>query len=65
MSNAQNIKNFEGDLAKFIAVTGVSVDKGVRVLAMRLYDSITKMTPVDTGRARGNWNTGIGQPDLD
>jgi len=64
MSNTENIKNFNDDLQKFILVTGVSVDKGVRTLALRLYDGITKMTPVDTGRARGNWNLGVGQPDL-
>lgn len=64
MNNTENIKNFNDELQKFILVTGVSVDKGVRTLAIRLYDGITKMTPVDTGRAQGNWNMGIGAPDL-
>lgn len=26
-----------------------------------MYESIVKKTPVDTGRARGNWQIGIGQ----
>ena len=29
-----------------------------------LYSSIVKKTPVDTGRARGNWNISVGSPDL-
>tara|TARA_R110000744_G_scaffold318020_1_gene424568 strand:+ start:645 stop:1031 length:387 start_codon:yes stop_codon:yes gene_type:complete len=63
-TNEANIKNFNDDLEKFIVATGVTVDKGVRTIAMRLYNGITQMTPVDTGRAKGNWNMGIGQPDL-
>ena len=63
-ANEANIKNFNDDLQKFIVATGVTVDKGVRTIAMRLYNGITQMTPVDTGRAKGNWNMGIGQPDL-
>ena len=29
-----------------------------------LYSSIVKKTPVDTGRARANWNVSAGSPDL-
>lgn len=29
-------------------------------VAVKLYDSIVKKTPVDTGRARGNWQISIG-----
>lgn len=29
-----------------------------------LYSSIVKKTPVDTGRARANWNVSAGNPDL-
>ena len=64
MSNSENIKSFDADLAKFIAVQGVSVDKAVRTIAMKLYNGITQMTPIDTGRAKGNWNMGIGAPNL-
>jgi hypothetical protein len=59
-----SIQSFDADLAKFIAVTGVNTDKAVRKIAFDLYNGITQMTPVDTGRAKGNWNTGIGMPNL-
>ena len=29
-----------------------------------MYSSIVKKTPVDTGRARANWNISVGSPDL-
>ena len=36
----------------------------VRKLAFEAYNGVTLKTPVDTGRARGNWNIGAGSPDL-
>lgn len=39
--------------------------KKVRVnYAFALYSQIVKKTPVDTGRARGNWNVSVGSADL-
>lgn len=40
------------------------LDLVVRKVALDLYGRITKKTPVDTGRARANWNLSIGSPDL-
>ena len=40
-----------------------SVDEITRKIALIAYDGITKKTPVDTGRARGNWNFSVGSPD--
>lgn len=38
--------------------------KSVRkAYAFALYSSIVKKTPVDTGRARGNWNVSVGSED--
>ena len=37
---------------------------GHSFLHFSLYSSIVKKTPVDTGRARGNWNISIGKDDL-
>ena len=31
------------------------LNKIVKVAAMELFKSVIMMTPVDTGRARGNW----------
>ena len=58
-----SIQSFDADLEKYLVVMGVGVDKAVRTIAMDLYNNITQMTPIDTGRAKGNWNTGIGAPD--
>lgn len=41
----------------------LSVDIVTRRIALDLYGRITKKTPVDTGRARANWNLSIGSPD--
>lgn len=35
-----------------------------RRFAFNVYASIVKKTPVDTGRARANWNVSIGSPDI-
>ena len=33
-------------------------------VAFNLLEGIVNMTPVDTGRARGNWMVALGSPDL-
>ncbi len=33
-------------------------------IALQLLDGFVNMTPVDTGRARGNWQVTIGSPSL-
>lgn len=38
-------------------------NKAVRALALEVTKRIVLRTPVDIGRARGNWNVGIGNPD--
>ena len=42
---------------------GSRSDQLVRGLAMELLGGMMRMTPVDTGRARANWNAGIGEVD--
>lgn len=32
-------------------------------VALRIYRGIVEKTPVDTGRARGNWHISVGNPD--
>lgn len=34
-----------------------------KALAFELFGEIIKMTPVDTGRARGNWHINVGRPE--
>ncbi len=50
-------------IKKFAKQSGLEVDKVVRKIALIAYDGITKKTPVDTGRARGNWNFSVGNAD--
>lgn len=38
------------------------LDERVRAATIGVFSSVIKMTPVDTGRARGNWQCTIGQP---
>lgn len=53
---------FASDMAKFAKLTNSSLDETGRAIALELFGSVIKDTPVDTGRARGNWQTSIGTP---
>ena len=52
------------DLKKYANKNKVKINEIRRNFAFLLYSSIVKKTPVDTGRARGNWNISIGKDDL-
>jgi hypothetical protein len=54
--------SFASDVAKFAKLTNSSLDETGRAIVLELFSSIIKDTPVDTGRARGNWQTSIGTP---
>lgn len=54
--------SFSDDVQGFAAKAGKSVDETMRAIALELFSSTIKDTPVDTGRARGNWQTTIGAP---
>jgi hypothetical protein len=54
--------SFSDDVQGFAAKAGKSVDETLRAIALELFSSTIKDTPVDTGRARGNWQTTIGTP---
>jgi len=51
---------FSDDLAKFEAKTSQKLDLAVRKIALELFQRIILKTPVDTGRARANWQVAIG-----
>lgn len=50
------------DLSKYAKARKEQIKDVQRGFAFNLYSSIVKKTPVDTGRARGNWNI---SPDKD
>jgi len=54
--------SFADDVQKYAEKAGKSVDETMRAIALELFSSTIKDTPVDTGRARGNWQTTIGAP---
>ena len=49
------------DLKKFSDKTGIELEVVVRKIAFDIYRGITEKTPVLTGRAKGNWNIGLGR----
>ena len=54
--------SFASDVAKFAKLAGASVDETGRAIVLELFGSTIKDTPVDTGRARGNWQTSMDSP---
>lgn len=55
--------SFESDIRKFVQKTKASMDIVVRKVTMDLSNGLVQLSPVDTGRFRGNWMLGIGAPD--
>lgn len=51
------------DMSAYAKKKGVEIKEIRKIFAFMLYSSIVKKTPVDTGRARGNWNISVGNPD--
>ena len=54
--------SFSGDMRRFVAKTTSDHNTITRVATLELFSGIVKLTPVDTGRARGNWLTGVHRP---
>jgi hypothetical protein len=51
-----------GDLQKLADKMSLNLDTVVRKSLLELTGDIIKRTPVDTGRARGNWQATVGSP---
>jgi len=51
------------DLNKYCEKKKTEFKEVRKAYAFALYSSIVKKTPVDTGRARGNWNITVGHDD--
>ncbi len=52
------------DLGKYANGSKAKIKEVRKAYAFALYSSIVRKTPVDTGRARGNWNISTPNPDL-
>ncbi len=58
-----SVSTFNMDLNRLAKDLGLETDKVVRKVTLQLWNGITLKTPVDTGRARGNWNLTEGSAD--
>lgn len=56
--------SFSTDIQKFARKTGGSLEQVIRATCLQLSASIIERTPVDTGRARANWQASVGRPEL-
>jgi len=54
---------FALDIEKFSKDAGLEINLVVRKISLDAYTRVTKKTPVDTGRARANWNLSVGYID--
>lgn len=52
--------SFSGDMRRFITKTTTAHNTIARVATLELFSGVIRATPVDTGRARGGWQTGVG-----
>ena len=51
------------NLNEYCRKKNVEIKEVRKTYAFALYSSIVRKTPVDTGRARGNWNITVGHDD--
>lgn len=59
---AMATRGFGDSLAAFAKKTETTMDEAYRGIVIELFSSVIADTPVDEGRARGNWQVGIGSP---
>jgi hypothetical protein len=51
-----------GSMSQIVARVNGRIDNKIRAATSEVFSNIIQMTPVDTGRARGNWQCTIGAP---
>ncbi len=56
-----NGAEFRRTISKWAPQVDADARKFARLVALKLYQRILMLTPVDTGRARGNWQMDIGR----
>jgi hypothetical protein len=55
--------SFDGDIKRFSKRVGIAMDMAVRKIAFDAFAMVTMKTPVETGRAKGNWNISVKEPN--
>lgn len=61
MAGDGSAQAFSLDISNWVEKVNARADLVVRMVAMRLFTRIVMMSPVDTGRFRGNWQCEIGK----
>lgn len=51
--------SFALDIGRFVAKANGNIDLVTRKIALDLFTRVIRRTPVDTGRARGNWMSSV------
>ena len=54
--------SFASDMEAYAKKAGASLEETSRAIVLELFGSVIKDTPVDTGRAKGNWQTSMDSP---
>lgn len=57
-----NLKGIAARFSRRAKRTQKNVDKLVKKTALAIHQQVVLATPVDTGRARGNWHIGLDSP---
>lgn len=64
IKRTKNPRIFKKNLEKWAKHKKVTLDEAVELLVVEISSDIIQSTPVDTGRARGNWQASNGTPIL-
>jgi hypothetical protein len=56
------MNSFTLDISKFAASCGDKANASVRKVCLQVLAGVVLKTPVDTGRARGNWQASVNAP---
>ncbi|MFU6376422.1 HK97 gp10 family phage protein [Metapseudomonas otitidis] len=59
---ASQLGSFVLSLAEFAAQSNEAIDASLREIVIEIGNSLIRMSPVDTGRFRGNWQFSIDAP---
>jgi len=51
---------FKGSIEAFSKKTGIALDTVLRKTVLQILSGVVEATPVDTGRARANWQVSVG-----
>lgn len=53
--------DFAGQVRRWSDETKGKLDLAVRKISLEVFSNVIMLSPVDTGRFRGNWQTAVGQ----